>query len=230
MTQPPAFNLPPHQFTKVFPFHFGFNRDREIIQVGEVLQRLIPNLLGNLLEQHFIIKRPNIRIELDEIVRKSHSLFLLESLHNEMSLKGQMIYVEEQEIVFFIGSPIVTDIAKLASLGMKLKDFALHDPVADFLFLLQAKSQLTEDLTQRQAQLEKALLDKDNLVAIAQTRTEESEQTLKKLQQTQTQLIQTEKMSSLGMMVAGIAHEINNPVSFIHGNLTHASEYAQNFL
>ena len=50
-------------------------------------------------------------------------------------------------------------------------------------------------------------------------------QTLETLKQTQAQLIQTEKMSSLGQMVAGIAHEINNPVSFIYGNLNHAGEY-----
>ncbi len=49
--------------------------------------------------------------------------------------------------------------------------------------------------------------------------------TLRKLQQTQAQLIQTEKMSSLGQLMAGIAHEINNPVSFIHGNVNHALEY-----
>lgn len=53
------------------------------------------------------------------------------------------------------------------------------------------------------------------------------EQTLGELKRTQTQLIQTEKMSSLGRMVAGIAHEINNPVSFIYGNLTPAKEYFQ---
>lgn len=51
-----------------------------------------------------------------------------------------------------------------------------------------------------------------------------------KLQLTQTQLIQAEKMSSLGQMVAGIAHEINNPVSFIHGNLHHAQKYTQDLL
>lgn len=53
---------------------------------------------------------------------------------------------------------------------------------------------------------------------------------LQKLQATQTQLIQSEKMSSLGQMVAGLAHEINNPVSFIHGNLNHADEYTQKII
>lgn len=55
-------------------------------------------------------------------------------------------------------------------------------------------------------------------------------QALSELQQTQIQLIQTEKMSSLGQLVAGIAHEINNPVNFITGNLHYADSYIQDLL
>ncbi len=56
------------------------------------------------------------------------------------------------------------------------------------------------------------------------------ETTLQELRRTQTQLIHAEKMSSLGQLVAGIAHEINNPVNFIYGNLTHAEGYIQDLL
>ncbi|WP_318528458.1 ATP-binding protein [Plectonema radiosum] len=55
-------------------------------------------------------------------------------------------------------------------------------------------------------------------------------QVLKKLRQTQVQLIQSEKMSSLGHLIAGIAHEINNPVNFIYGNLSHVNIYIKDLL
>lgn len=64
----------------------------------------------------------------------------------------------------------------------------------------------------------------------AQAQAEKLTATLHQLQQTQSQLIQHEKMSSLGQLVAGVAHEINNPVNFIHGNLTYAQEYFTDLL
>lgn len=69
-----------------------------------------------------------------------------------------------------------------------------------------------------------------SLLAYNRRKTEELSNTLSDLKETQTQLIQTEKMSSLGQLVAGIAHEINNPVNFIHANLVHLEEYSNSLL
>ncbi|MDZ8183239.1 MAG: ATP-binding protein [Nostoc sp. ChiSLP02] len=60
--------------------------------------------------------------------------------------------------------------------------------------------------------------------------TEQLEEALKELQRTQTQMLQSEKMSSLGQLVAGIAHEINNPVNFIYGNIAPTHDYVQDLL
>ncbi len=60
---------------------------------------------------------------------------------------------------------------------------------------------------------------------VAKAQAQQLELSLKQLQATQAQLVQSEKMSSLGQLVAGIAHEINNPVNFIHGNIAYASAY-----
>lgn len=63
-----------------------------------------------------------------------------------------------------------------------------------------------------------------------QAKTAELQRTVSKLEQTQKQLIEKDKLSTLGELLAGIAHEINNPVNFLCNNLPHASQYAQDLL
>ncbi|MCT7951743.1 PAS domain S-box protein [Ancylothrix sp. C2] len=78
---------------------------------------------------------------------------------------------------------------------------------------------VVEDITERK-QAEEALRQK----------TSQLEKTLHELRSTQAQLVHSEKMSGLGQLVAGIAHEINNPIGFIFGNLDHAGYYMHDML
>jgi GAF domain-containing protein len=71
-------------------------------------------------------------------------------------------------------------------------------------------------------------LQQAELLEQTQRQKEELTQTLKELQNTQSQLIQSEKMAGLGQLVAGVAHEINNPISFIYGNITYVTEHTEN--
>jgi two-component system NtrC family sensor kinase len=92
--------------------------------------------------------------------------------------------------------------------------------------LRAANAQLHQDLLERQ-QVEAALRGSESKL---RHKASQLEQALHELHSYQMQLIQTEKMSSLGQLVAGVAHEINNPINFIYGNLAYAREYVQDIM
>lgn len=83
-----------------------------------------------------------------------------------------------------------------------------------------------QDITNRK-QAESALRQSETR---ERERAEQLEKALMELHSAQAQLVQTEKMSSLGQLVAGIAHEINNPVNFIHANITYLKQYTKQLL
>jgi predicted ATPase/GAF domain-containing protein len=108
----------------------------------------------------------------------------------------------------------------IAQISIAIDNARLYTNLQAYSEQLEAKSQELET--------------KNEALQASETRerekAEQIEKSLYKLQQTQAHLVQTEKMSSLGQLVAGVAHEINNPVNFIFGNLTHANSYTQEVL
>ncbi|MFP4007521.1 MAG: sensor histidine kinase [Spirulinaceae cyanobacterium] len=110
---------------------------------------------------------------------------------------------------------------QIAQKAAQSSDFNLRVPVTtedEIGTLSQSFNWLIKSVAERTQELQIT-------AKTAEAQAQELRNTLKQLQETQLQLIQTEKMSSLGQLVAGVAHEINNPVNFIHGNLEYALEY-----
>lgn len=152
----------------------------------------------------------------------------------------------------------VTGLTAIAGTVLERSSFIRDDFTQSLLFLesyigvvsvttlvlmavLQERRRATAQLKQAKAELETRVMERTQELSIANEALQRKEirlqekanslaQALRELQQTQIQLIQSEKMTSLGQLVAGIAHEINNPVSFIYSNLTPAKDYVQDLL
>ncbi|MBF0516413.1 MAG: PAS domain S-box protein [Nitrospirae bacterium] len=84
-----------------------------------------------------------------------------------------------------------------------------------------------EDITERKQMEEKIRQHSEHLEEEVQARTAELSKTLNELQQSQEQLVQSAKMASLGVLTAGVAHEINNPLAFVSGNIGNLDKFIQ---
>jgi signal transduction histidine kinase len=149
-------------------------------------------------------------------------------------------------VIFLSALSDVTDKVKAFEIGgvdYITKPFQLKEVRARVnhqLKIQQLQKQLiaqAEALSEKNARLQQEIRDREAVAAALRTseakereKTEQLRQTLQQLQAAQAHLIQQEKMSGLGQLVAGVAHEINNPVTFIYGNLKCADAYAQDLL
>ncbi|MBO3460232.1 trifunctional serine/threonine-protein kinase/ATP-binding protein/sensor histidine kinase [Aetokthonos hydrillicola Thurmond2011] len=208
-----------------------------LFQDGLWQVRAITTLEGTILQTVPLDNHPDVPIPLIQYVKNTLETVVIDDLKaNLPNLIGE--YMLQHQPKSILCMPIRNQ-------GQLLGILYLENRVTTGAFMGDSKAQpakrnsldMLQLLTAQAAiSLENALLYK-TLEDKVEQRTQELHKknlelsdTLNQLQHTQAQLIHAEKMSSLGQMVAGIAHEINNPITFIYGNITCLREYFQELL
>jgi len=192
------------------------NQDIKLLNIPSQESENIPHTIVNLVKRNFkIVVLDDATIQNDFIadaylIQQQPKSLLCMPILNQGKLIGLLYLENELTANAFTQKRVEILNLLITQAAISLENAQLYDKLSNYSQILEQKvEERTLQFKQKAHQLES---------------------TLKELQSTQAQLIQSEKMYALGKLVAGIAHEINNPISFIYGNLTPIEEYIESFI
>jgi PAS domain S-box-containing protein len=143
----PGWGLGPEALDQVWPFHLVLDQGLIIRQAGSAMRRLGPSTLtGQHLEDVLDVVTPRGAVTWENLKSRPRSLFLVKLKQSDVPLRGQMLYDDARQVITFLGSPWITDLASIPDLGLTLEDFSVSDSIVDHLLLLQ-----TQDVALSQA-------------------------------------------------------------------------------
>jgi predicted ATPase/signal transduction histidine kinase/serine/threonine protein kinase len=189
--------------------------------VGQAKENVVLNdaaVSGRFINDPYIIKTKPKSILSMPLINQGK---LIGILYLENNLTIGAFTTERLELLKILSSQI----------AVSLKNAMLYSKLETATQNLKTANEELDDYNQSlELKVEARTLELQEKNSLLREQSIQLEFALQELRATQTQLIQTEKMSSLGQMVGGIAHEINNPINFIYGNLTHSSDYFHHLL
>ena len=154
---------------RVFPFYFELDKRLKIQSSGPSLKKVIGDIDGAHFSDVFTFVRPRISIqyEFDSILAHQNVMVILQSNNTPLVLKfrGQFLFLENSDSIFYFGSPWITDVEELGLIGLSIPDFAIHDTITDNLQLLKSKEIVNDDMKRIADQLieqRNALIEKNN--------------------------------------------------------------------
>lgn len=127
-----------NQLNYIFPVHVLIDEKLKIYKVGNSLLKLIPEIVDKNFNEVFIVTRPYMeKVDFELLKSKSSQFFILSQIQNNTNYRGEFLFIEDTNLLLFIGTPWIQNLDHLSELNLRMKDFAPHDSTFDLLHIIK---------------------------------------------------------------------------------------------